>query len=311
MSRVGFYATMTCQFVLNPLSSRICLTPQLPQLIYILIFMMNQLNKLFFILLCFFAVHSISISSQQAAAHSRMTRTVTEKSIGIMFLQLIGAAIVCGLSVAGTGSASSIMNNSLNPYSASTSGSILSSSTAPSMLETYLQTFPINEQQNILTTVYHASAKHHPTSTMGDEKEKLTTSSASSFISSTTHVATESSQLYSSNQNTLSPFVISTGSSASVSSMSTSASNLSENPETPGLISPGPMLLGCGPNNREGIGIQKALDWLREKRVSDYGWENDTHMVILAKEVRRMMSLLGTECRYSFSLSLSLSTLIY
>ena len=32
----------------------------------------------------------------------------------------------------------------------------------------------------------------------------------------------------------------------------------------------------------------KALDWLREKRVSDYGWENDTHFVILAKEVRRV-----------------------
>lgn len=30
--------------------------------------------------------------------------------------------------------------------------------------------------------------------------------------------------------------------------------------------------------------IQRALDWLREKRVSD-AWENDTHMVILAKEV--------------------------
>lgn len=208
-----------------------------------------------------------------------MTRGVMEKSIGIMLLQLIGAVIVCGLSVAGTGSASSIMNNSLNPYSPLTSGSILSSSTAPSMLETYLQTFPINEQQNILTTVYHHVPARHQTSTMGVEKEKLTTSSAS--YSSTTHIATESSQQPFSSQ---SPFLISTGSSASAS-LSTAAGNLSENPENPILVSAGPILLGCGPNNREGIGIQKALDWLREKRVADFGWENDTHMVILAKEV--------------------------
>lgn len=200
-----------------------------------------------------------------------------------MFLQVIGAAIVCGLSVAGTGSASSIMNNSLNPYSpSSTSGSsILSSSTSSSMLESYLQTFPINEQQNILTTVYHASAKQHQATTM--EKEKLTTSSASSY-SSTTHLATESSQPFSSNQNTQTPSIISTSSSPSVS-VPTATGNLSETPEQPILVSNEPVLLGCGPNNREGIGIQKALDWLREKRVSDYGWENDTHMVILAKEV--------------------------
>ena len=248
--------------------------------------MMNQLNKLFSFSIssCSFAVHSINIGSE-TRRRKNMTRSVMEKSMGIMALQLIGAVIVCGLSVAGTGSASSIMNNSLNPYSPSTSGSILSSSTAaPSMLETYLQTFPINEQQNILTTVYHASAKHQ-TSTMGVEKEKLTTSSASSY-SSTTHQATEPSQLFSpSNQNTQTPFLISTGSSASAS-LPTTTINLSENPEQAVLISTEPILLGCGPNNREGIGIQKALDWLREKRVSDFGWENDTHMVILAKEVK-------------------------
>lgn len=40
-----------------------------------------------------------------------------------------------------------------------------------------------------------------------------------------------------------------------------------------------------GPNKRESEGIQRALDWLTEKRSVDYGWGNDTHMVILAKEV--------------------------
>lgn len=41
----------------------------------------------------------------------------------------------------------------------------------------------------------------------------------------------------------------------------------------------------AGPDKKESDGIQRALDWLKEKRSSDYGWENDTHMVILAKEV--------------------------
>jgi gastric intrinsic factor len=219
---------------------------------------------------------------QSTSAQGKMTRrSVMEKSIGFMFLQVIGAAVVCGLSVAGTGSASSIMNNSLNPYTPLTSGSMLSSSTASSMLETYLQTFPINEQQNILTTAYHHSAKHS-VSTIGAEKEKPTTSSASSY-SSTTVSATEPPQYSPANSNTLSPFLIGSSTYSSVMSV---PGNLSENPEQPSvLISTGPILLGCGPNNREGIGIQKALDWLREKRVSDFGWENDTHMVILAKEV--------------------------
>lgn len=46
------------------------------------------------------------------------------------------------------------------------------------------------------------------------------------------------------------------------------------------------VLIGsAGPDKREMEGIQRALDLLREKRSADYGWENDTHMVILAKEV--------------------------
>lgn len=204
-----------------------------------------------------------------------------KKSIGIVLLQV---AIVCGLSVAGNSDGSIGSNNSLNPFlSSSTSGS---SSTASSILETYLQTFPINEQQNVFTT-YHASARHHPTSTMSVEKEKTTTS----FSPPSTNAATESSQQFSSNANTLIPFVIATGASVSAGSLPTTAMNLSENPEQPVLIPSGPILLGCGPNNREGIGIQKALDWLREKRVSDYGWENDTHMVILAKEVKSSRKL--------------------
>uniref|UniRef100_A0A182JZ21 Uncharacterized protein n=1 Tax=Anopheles christyi TaxID=43041 RepID=A0A182JZ21_9DIPT len=40
-----------------------------------------------------------------------------------------------------------------------------------------------------------------------------------------------------------------------------------------------------GPNQAESVGIQRALCWLREKRLPDYSWGNDTHMVILAKEL--------------------------
>lgn len=46
------------------------------------------------------------------------------------------------------------------------------------------------------------------------------------------------------------------------------------------------VLIGTnGPNKRESEAITRALDWLGEKRLPDYGWANDTHMVILAKEV--------------------------
>lgn len=47
--------------------------------------------------------------------------------------------------------------------------------------------------------------------------------------------------------------------------------------------------LDSGPSVKESLGLQKALEWLRDKRFSDYGWGNDTHMVILAKEVRRFL----------------------
>uniref|UniRef100_A0A182NN82 Uncharacterized protein n=1 Tax=Anopheles dirus TaxID=7168 RepID=A0A182NN82_9DIPT len=40
-----------------------------------------------------------------------------------------------------------------------------------------------------------------------------------------------------------------------------------------------------GPTQVESTGIQRALCWLREKRLPDYSWGNDTHMVILAKEL--------------------------
>lgn len=52
-----------------------------------------------------------------------------------------------------------------------------------------------------------------------------------------------------------------------------------EVPEDPTVI------VYFGPDQKESLGIQKAIDWLREKRLPDYSWGNDTHMVILAKEL--------------------------
>uniref|UniRef100_A0A1B0FJY2 Uncharacterized protein n=1 Tax=Glossina morsitans morsitans TaxID=37546 RepID=A0A1B0FJY2_GLOMM len=40
-----------------------------------------------------------------------------------------------------------------------------------------------------------------------------------------------------------------------------------------------------GPDKKEQEAILKALDWLKMKRAPNYGWENDTHVVILAKEL--------------------------
>lgn len=242
-----------------------------------------------------------------------------EKSIGIMLLQLIGASIVSGLSVAGTGSASSIMNNSLNPYAPATaSGSILSTTSSPSIFDAYLATFPFNEQQSVLTTTYQGPQSRvvvSSTSVLQDNEKTSTFSSLSSSMP--THVSTETSHAFSSNQNTQIPISLSTfAASAGTSSSSSSSSSTSPSLTSPNntdieqqvIITAEHELLGCGPNNREGIGIQKALDWLREKRASDYGWDNDTHMVILAKEVN---IYLHPKCHYLLThISLSLLLLL-
>ncbi|KAH8274644.1 hypothetical protein KR026_000279 [Drosophila bipectinata] len=47
-----------------------------------------------------------------------------------------------------------------------------------------------------------------------------------------------------------------------------------------------PQIIGPAPPTKgEQEAILRALDWLKEKRASDYGWGNDTHVVILAKEL--------------------------
>ncbi|XP_017030597.1 uncharacterized protein CG3556 [Drosophila kikkawai] len=104
-----------------------------------------------------------------------------------------------------------------------------------------------------------------------------------------------------------------TSSSSNMSQSSSSSSSLSNSSSNP--ISSTAVLAGAGADNQDGLvlatptaingstppehqtigqapptkgeqeAILRALDWLKEKRASDYGWGNDTHVVILAKEL--------------------------
>lgn len=184
-----------------------------------------------------------------------MTSSLMEKSMR-KYLQLM---VVLILSAAG-GSANSVsdMNNSFNPYSSPTvvvspsSSSSPSPSTSQTMLETYLHTFPINDTQNVLTTVHHQT--HHHMSTVEGEKEKTTASNemmySTSYSSSTTRLtslATESPQSTDSQAPVVNP------------SFSSILPTYSQEEVAPVIIEVPPHeLLGCGPNNREAIGIQKV-----------------------------------------------------
>ena len=201
-----------------------------------------------------------------------------KKSIKLFIVELLAISLmtnsVCGLSVAAGGSVS---NNSLNPYA--TSGtSTTSVSTAPSMLATYLATIPVNEHQTLLTTSLHN--KPIVPSTVGQHKFTIAGIPVTSTHSTADSLQTPQLSNNSENQVLFNPTLI------DPTTLSSSLETILE-PHINTIVVEAQEheFLGCGSNNREGIGIQKALDWLREKRMPDYGWENDTHMVILAKEV--------------------------
>lgn len=54
---------------------------------------------------------------------------------------------------------------------------------------------------------------------------------------------------------------------------------------TPSTTSVHEIIGSDGPDKKEQEAILKALDWLKKKRAPDYGWGNETHVVILAKEL--------------------------
>lgn len=110
-------------------------------------------------------------------------------------------------------------------------------------------------------------------------KSDLTTT-AQSFRSSS---ASQQQQHNSSSSSTTTSAEASSSSSSTVSFISTV--DPAESAPTEPTGNSHEQIGSAGPDKREMEGIQRALDLLREKRSPDYGWENDTHMVILAKEV--------------------------
>lgn len=166
------------------------------------------------------------------------------------YLQLMAVLILSAAS--GSANSGSDMNNSFNPYSSPTSGSVVvsSSSSSPStsqtMFETYLQTFPINDTQNVLTTA------HHHVSMVEGEKEKTTASNEmvySSSSSSATRLASLATEASQSMEQT----------PAVNPSLSPILTTFGHEEHAPTIIEVPPHeLLGCGPNNREAIGIQKV-----------------------------------------------------
>lgn len=81
-----------------------------------------------------------------------------------------------------------------------------------------------------------------------------------------------------------SSIALSTGQSENLATASMTVSDI-ESPLSVSTVVHHEYLGTMVPNKRERDGILRALDWLTQKRSSDYGWSNDTHMVILAKEV--------------------------
>ncbi|CAO1441588.1 unnamed protein product [Diamesa serratosioi] len=191
----------------------------------------------------------------------------------LIFMVIVGfgGAAIAG----GNGNGDENLIKSTSKYYSSTAAA---GTSAPDMLSTYLASFSFEEQQNLLTTILQQQQQNAIT----DGLDKQTT--AAITLSPTTHASTESVQNGQLQNNSETPVAISIPAGQESSTIATATSDTINEPHVDPTTDEH-VLLGCGPNNREGIGIQKALDWLREKRMPDYGWENDTHMVILAKEL--------------------------
>lgn len=98
-------------------------------------------------------------------------------------------------------------------------------------------------------------------------------------------VSTTSAPLQAPGVSTIEPVA---GAETAIEAVSTTAPTSSSTSTTnqPTTTAPEHDIIGSpGPDKREQEAILKALDWLKEKRAADYGWGNDTHVVILAKEL--------------------------
>lgn len=204
--------------------------------------------------------------------HKKMARRC------IKLCWLIGALMMSQVACGSTNGNGNGINGASTTMGASTSPAVISlGSTSTSILSTYLASLPANEQLSPLTTIL-LQQQQLQQSTTSMSGEKLTTSGPNIPVVDFSQTPMQ--------MQTQAPLVTFADTSSTFgTSILTETVNIEPQPEHPTIITNEHELLGCGPNNREGIGIQKALDWLREKRSPDYSWENDTNMVILAKEL--------------------------
>ncbi|KAH8235468.1 hypothetical protein KR032_001013 [Drosophila birchii] len=114
------------------------------------------------------------------------------------------------------------------------------------------------------------------TSYNNDASDEQTSSSSSSSSGSSG----------SSPSNPISSTTLLTGAGAGAASDSQDGLVLATPTAINGSTPPEHQTIGQAPPTKgEQEAILRALDWLKEKRASDYGWGNDTHVVILAKEL--------------------------
>ncbi|XP_037035719.1 uncharacterized protein CG3556 isoform X2 [Bradysia coprophila] len=149
------------------------------------------------------------------------------------------------------------------------------------------------EHVSIFSTIFASTEKQSTPSTTTTTTTAATYPSSSSALSSSITSSTTVQQSTTQHQNTTTlPGTTLDSLAISLSPSQPSTVSISTAPQSDIVEAPSETTLieheiigSAGPDKKESEGIQRALDWLKEKRSSDYGWENDTHMVILAKEL--------------------------
>ncbi|EDW00025.1 uncharacterized protein CG3556 [Drosophila grimshawi] len=126
------------------------------------------------------------------------------------------------------------------------------------------------------------------TTTTATATTSTTTTSSSSSSAAATLASIEQQPETTANVGVAVAALPPTGNTTTSSSSSSSSSSAAAE-GAPATASPSPppheIIGSATPTKNEQDSILRALDWLKEKRALDYGWGNDTHVVILAKEL--------------------------
>lgn len=188
---------------------------------------------------------------------------------------LVFAADVGAVSYSSSTTAPSLANNNNNDYDNLTANSAhnnnnISSGSNNNNDASYEQSY--NNNNNSTAT---ATAATTATTT-------TTTTTATSNGASATHAAIDQLQLQPQEGATAIAALPPTQGNGSEAAAA-GAGGATTAPSGAGL--PHEIIGSASPTKAEQEAILRALDWLKEKRASDYGWGNDTHVVILAKEL--------------------------